>query len=131
MSTEIICALISLGGVIVSGLLAWGVSNSTARHQIKQMKLTWARDDVVSSDDEFADMASEVAKYVTLLHNENWVLADSSRAKVSALRAKESGSLALSLDALYGALLNDGPEAIDAALSEVIEQKRKAKRQQV
>lgn len=129
MSTEIICALISLGGVVASGLLAWLVSNSTAKQQVDQMKLTWAHDDVVSSDDEFADMASEVAMYVTLLHDGNWVIADSARAKVAALRSKESGPLACALDALYATLLRDGAEDIDTALTEVIKQKRKAKGQ--
>ena len=81
------------------------------------MQRTWEREDVVSSDDEFAQMAESVAVYIhSGVRVANYI------GKVAALRSKEHGSLAKSLDSLYFAIQTSDKAAINKALSKVIEQ---------
>lgn len=124
MKAEIICALITVGGALLSALIAFFVSRSTANKEIEKMKLTWEREDVISSDDEFADMASAVATYV----QNGW--SDTQRtamSKIAAIRSKEIGSLASKLDQLYTAVSRDNAKSADSLLTEVINEKRQAK----
>lgn len=126
MKTEIITALISLAGVIASSVISWFISRNTATNEMKKMKLTWQHEDVVSSDDEFADMAAMVSRCVKFKKGPE---SEDAAAKVAALRSKESGNLAISLDNLYSCITAQYPVGtkIDAALTEVINEKRKAK----
>ncbi len=89
------------------------------------MQRTWEREDVVSSDDEFAQMAESVAVYI-----HSGVRVANCIGKVAALRSKEHGSLAKSLDSLYFAIQTSDKAAINKALSKVIEEKRRAKSSQ-
>lgn len=124
MKTEIICALIALVGTLISAVIAWFVSRSTANKEIEQLKLTWEREDVVSSDDEFAKMASNVASYIQCDSGHYQREAMSSAA---AIRAKESGELGMLLDQLYSAIEKDSVSETNQALTRVIEKKREAK----
>lgn len=94
------------------------------------MKLEWKRQDIVSSDDDFSDMAIAVSAFIqtqTLRTHTQAVAA------IMKIRAKESGDIAKSLDALYEAVgrrgygYNPDLNQIDNLLSEILEQKRNSK----
>jgi hypothetical protein len=130
LNTEIICALIAVTGTVVSALISFFVSKSSAEKEIQKMKLEWKRQDIVSSDDDFSDMAIAVSAFIqtqTLRTHTQAVAA------IMKIRAKESGDIAKSLDALYEAVgrrgygYNPDLNQIDNLLSEILEQKRNSK----
>lgn len=124
MKIEIICALMTFGGIVVSALFSYVISRFTANKEIERMKLTWEREDVISSDDEFAAMAGSVAKFVST-HSET----TKRRAleQVASIRSKETGELGRLLDNLYLEIQSGYPANADIHLSQVIDQKREAK----
>ncbi|MGM9563758.1 MAG: hypothetical protein ACI3VQ_06740 [Faecousia sp.] len=124
MSVEIICALIAVAGTALSAWVSWFVSRSTANKEIEKMQLAWEREDVVSSDDEFAEMAAGVAEFVqaySAFYQRNAL------AKVAAIRSKETGELGKLLDDLYDAIKSCDYSRTNLTLSEVINEKRNAK----
>lgn len=127
MNTEIICAMIAVAGTVVSALLAWFVSRLTANKEIERLKLSWEREDVVTSDDEFAEMTASVAQYVSSLFEGYDLSAQIPASKVAAIRSRESGALADRLDTLYQALLSRQPVTINDELTLVIQEKRNRK----
>lgn len=124
MTTEVVCTLITFGGVVFSALISYAISRSTANKEIEKMELTWEREDVVSSDDEFAEMASAVAKFVT--HNSG-VNQRAAMEQVAAVRSKETGVLGRLLDELYIEVQSGVAYNADIRLSQVIDQKRESK----
>ena len=124
MYTEVICTVIALAGTIFSGLISWLVSHHVANKEIEKARLTWEREDVVSSEDEFADMASSIALYLQTLNISDWNAAVS---KVAAVRSKETGILAEYLDNLYFSLKSQNIQMSEDNLTQVIEEKRKRK----
>lgn len=125
MSTEVICALIAAGGALLSAVVAWFVSRAAANKEIERLKLTWAREDVITSDEDFAAMCAAVSRYV---QTERLRYKDAASALVSSVRSKEDGVLADSLDCLYASLKRGNSFYVDECLTKVIEEKRKAKR---
>lgn len=125
MSTEIICALITVGGVIGSAVISYAISRTTANKEIEKLQLTWQREDVVSSDDEFSAMAGAVAKY---LQSPTGRTKSAAMEQVAAIRSKEIGTLGKMLDKLYADIYHDLTRNVDLQLSQVIDQKREAKR---
>lgn len=125
MLTEVICALIAAGGALLSAVVAWFVSRAAANKEIEKLKLTWAREDVITSDEDFAAMCAAVSRYVQTIRPRD---KDTAAALVSSVRSKEAGVLADSLDSLYASLRGTGVLNVDECLTKVIEEKRKAKR---
>jgi len=113
MTTEVICAIIAAGGAIVSAVIARSVSHSTAKKELERLKLTWDREDVVSSDDDFAEMAFAVARYTQ------------SRRETYDSSARDVISMVASVRARRQDLA-----AIEDALTRVIDEKRKCQRAQ-
>lgn len=60
MSTEVICALISAAGVVLSAL----VSVLISRNEIKKLKLSWSRDDDLSFSEDFNRACSCILNYI-------------------------------------------------------------------
>lgn len=104
MNTEILCAIISAGGVVVASVISWLVSRSTANKEIRKMRMTWAHEKEISCDEGFAEMVSAVSLYINSRN-----IGDGYRAleMVSKLRAKETGELARKLDILHSKIEND------------------------
>lgn len=125
MSTEVICALIAAGGTLLSAVVAWFVSRAAANKEIEKLKLTWAREDVITSDEDFAKMCAAVSRCVQTMRSRD---TDTAVALVSSVRSKEVGVLADSLDNLYASLRCSGAFNVDECLTKVIEEKRKVKR---
>lgn len=122
MKTEIVCAVIALTGTLCSVIISWFISQQSIKSENDKLQKTWDREDVVSSDDEFAQMAESVAVYIHSSYSKATCIG-----KVAALRSKEHGALAKSLDKLYSSIQSGDKTAVNLALSEVIEEKRKAK----
>jgi len=124
LETEVLCTLITVAGTVLSALIAWFVSRSTASKELEKLKLTWEREDIVSSDDEFAAMASAVANYV---HSNVPLCQREAMCAVASIRSKESGDLGTLLDQLYNAINSNYSIEADRLLSQVINKKRDAK----
>lgn len=122
---EVICTLITLCGTIISAVISWFVSRYSTNKEIEKLKLTWEREDVVSSDDEFAAMISDIAELIFYDCPEQ---KRETLSKVAAARSKESGTLATSLDDIYYAIREDDKREMERVLFYLIEEKRKAKR---
>lgn len=124
MTSEVICTLITVGGVTFSALISYAISRSTANKEIEKLQLSWEREDIISSDDEFADMTGAVAKYVS--HNTSSNQRDAIE-RVASVRSKETGTLGRLLDELYIDVKSNNINNADIHLSQVIDQKREAK----
>lgn len=133
MNTEIVCALIAVTGTLVSAVISFWVSKFSAEKEIQKMKLEWKRQDIVSSDEDFSDMAVAVSRFIQMQTSKTHA---DVVAAVTKIRAKEFGTIADDLDALYatigrrGAGYSPNREEIDRLLSEILKQKRDAKRAQ-
>lgn len=124
MTTEVMCALTTVSGTLLSSLIAFLVSRSTANKEIEKMKLAWNREDSISSDEYFSAMASSVALYVNC--NIGSYQTDA-MGRLAALRATETGELAQNLDNLYFAVRDARHGEIDSLLTKLLNQKREAK----
>lgn len=125
LTSEIICSLIALGGTVLSALISYFVSRSTANKELEKLRLTWAREDLVSSDEEFAEMASAIAKFI---QRRNGGDQRNAIAHIAAIRSKEAGEIAILLDRLYQAVRDWRPDEVDALLTQIVEKKRETKR---
>lgn len=121
---EVTCSLISLLGVVISTLVSKSVSKNTTAKEIEKMKLSWDREDLVSSEEDFSKMASSVGKYVSTLHT---ALKRDALGEIASVRAKENGDLALALDRLYIAVSEGNVHDVNKCLTNVINEKRKLK----
>ena len=116
----IICVLsgfFSVAGAVISILKSRVVAKT--EHELKQ--LTWQREDIVSSEEEFAQMARAVSVFSTDRHNDRGAALQS----VAAIRAKETGALGEALDELYSCVRYEDNPGTNRALSKVIDEKRK------
>lgn len=128
ISSAIVSALISVIGSIITTAMANKAAAKTAKettnNEIEKLKLTWDREDIVSSDDEFAEMAATVARFVQYNNSPN--RADA-MAKVAAVRSKELSGLGEDLDFLYDAIRSNSQTEADQYLTMAITEKRKIK----
>ena len=124
VSSEMICALIAVAGTVLSALISYGVSRYTANKELEKMKMTWEREDVVSSEDEFSAMSKAVGAFVQSGRPHHQRVA---MELVAAARSKESGALGSLLDELYMHIQSGHVSNTDVWLTKVINQKREAK----
>lgn len=128
ISSAIISAFITMIGSIITAKIsqktAVKTAEKTANREIEKMERTWQREDIVSSDEEFAEMASAVASFV---HMSNGAFSLDAAKAVAAIRSKETGELASTLDLLYNSIQADDYQKTDMLLSEAISEKRKIK----
>ena len=130
VSSAVISALITFIGSIISANIARKSAKETAQEiankEIEKMKLSWQREDMVSSDEEFAEMASVVAKFCAFATGA-W--SDEAIEKVGAIRSKESGKLGQIMDELYESVKCDRFAEADLLLTDAINEKRRLKSQ--
>lgn len=127
MTTEVLSGLFSLVGIVSSGVLAFLVAKSSASKEIDKLKLTWKREDVVSSEADFSEMVSSVAVYAKTLSIDDMNTATKWVAKI---RAQENGALGDLLDGLYNQLRDPIVFELEDTLSEIIKEKRQRKNKQ-
>lgn len=125
ISTELACTLITTGGIIFSALISKAVAKSTAAKEIEKMKLTWEREDLIESDDEFGEMVKLVILYLSDIGYGPY----EALAAIGALRVKESTEIAALLDVLYQSVKKRDSAATDKLLDEVIAVRRKSRNQ--
>ena len=127
MSPEIICTLISVTGVVLSGVISVISSRIIANNELKKLERSWAREDSATSDEEIEQLAAAIYDFVTC-GNDNFRLPAIS--KLAAIRAKETSDLAPLLDQLHDALYRCNRSQSEQLFSEVIKHKREQHRTQ-
>lgn len=120
--SEVTCTLITAAGSLLTLYLSGRLSARNMQEAIRQMKLTWKREDVVSSEDEFAEMASAVSEFVFYNSETNQGKAI---AKIAVVRSKESMLLGTILDQLYQSVKKNDTKSSDRLLSDAIKEKRR------
>ena len=130
ISAAVMCAIITVIGNIISAKIAQKTAEKTAREtankEIEKMERTWECEDLVSSDEEFAEMASLVSSFTYV--QDGFAALDSVK-KIAEIRSKESGDIAEILDKLYNAVVNEDYAQADRLLTAAIAEKRKIKQQ--
>lgn len=121
LTTEIICALITTGGVIIASGVSALVSRSIAKKSDEKDDKKWNRKALISSVDELSAMANAVGAYISFDSARNH---QNAMATVAAVRIRESGQLGESLDELQDALCRKNIPATKEALSKVVNDKR-------
>lgn len=127
-SSVAVSAIISLIGSVIVAFIsrkaAIRTAKETANHEMEKLERTWNHDDVVSSDDEFAEMASIVSRFVGM---ETGAWGIDALSKVAELRSRESGVMGSILDNLYCSIKDDDYPRANELLSKAIEEKRRIK----
>ena len=121
ISSTAITVIASLVSAIISSLIAKRTAESTANKEIEKMRLSWEHEDIVSSDEEFAEMVKAVAKvcdYYCLDNQQDAI------GKVASIRSKERGQLGDALDNLYNAVKAENFDAANMYLTFAIDHKR-------
>lgn len=121
ISPELACSLISVAGVALSAFVSKRTAETVANKETEKMKLKWEREDVVSSDEEFASMVDAAAQTIAHPSSENYSVAVG---RVAAIRSKEIGTLGELMDELYKAIRNLDYERADEWLTKIIKLKR-------
>lgn len=130
VSSAVISAVITFIGTVISAREARKSAKETAQEiankEIEKMKLSWQREDMVTSDEEFAEMASVVAKFCAFATG-GW--SDEAIERVAAIRSKESGILGQIMDDLYSSIKYNRFQEADMHLTAAINEKRRIKTQ--
>ena len=130
ISSAIVSAAITVVGNIVMARITAKSAERTAKdaaaNEIEKMQLTWNREDTVSSDDEFAEMAAVVSKWA-VWKTGAWD-ADAIE-KVSSIRAKEIGALGDIMDELYACIDSRMFDRGNELLTKAINERRRIKMQ--
>lgn len=128
ISSAIVSVVITvLGNLITTRITqksAEKIARETINHEIEKMERTWQREDIVSSDEEFAKMASTVATFV---YCETGYGQEEALRELASVRSKESGSIGQLLDDLYVAVQKGQHHLADDLLSSTIQEKRRIK----
>ena len=126
-SAVVSTAITVIGSIIVAHIsrkAAIGTAKETASRELEKLERTWNHDDIVSSDDEFAEMAALVSKFVCFA-NGGWQV--DALSKVAEVRSRESGKLGDILDKLYVRIGQQYYRETDVLLAEAIAEKRRLK----
>lgn len=128
VSSAVVSAIIAaIAGVITANIsrkTARDTAQETTSREIEKLERTWDREDIVSSDEEFAEMASIVTRFVAVADG-MWCV--EAAEKVAAVRSKEIGEIGHILDALYKNILNDDFSGTEQCLTNAIQEKRRIK----
>lgn len=125
---ETLRSLIAFAGVLMSAIISWFISRSTAKNEIRKMKLSWEHERNTVLDQEFDQLISLVSAYIDKRSLGFDVDTTEALQKVAVARTRETGPLAPLLDELYLDLQGKNLKKIDASLSAIIECKRKSGR---
>lgn len=128
ISSAVVGAVISLIGSIITAKIAQKTAikaaQETTNQEIKKLERTWEREDIVSSDEEFAAMAGAVGRFI---HRTSYENGEDATEKVAAIRSKEYGTLGSILDCLHKSLDARDYERAERELSKAIDEKRRLK----
>ena len=127
MKTEIICAIIALAGIALSGFVSWLIAKHAAKVEINRLQTVWAHEKAESADVAFEEMVVAVSRYVKDTSLQAFADAQGS---VCIYRAKATGELAQLVDDLDALIIRGTPDraAVSAKLSYIVQCKRKGER---
>lgn len=127
MKTEVICALITASGVLLSTLGSLFISKITASKEIKKLELEFEHNDNAKLSAELSDALAAAAKYankpVRMFHTD-------AVTKVATVRVRYGGEIGRILDVLYNDLTSETSSNIDRTLALLVEEKRKCESDQ-
>lgn len=122
MKTEVICAIISAGGVLLSTFGSLTISKIAASKEIKKIKLEFDHSDNAKLAEELSEAMAAAAKY----SNKPVVMYQTDAvSKVAAVRVRYSGEVGRLLDVLYNNLANGNYREIDRTIALLVDAKRK------
>ena len=128
ISSAIVSAVITVLGNIITAKISQKAAvesaKDTAAHEIDKLQLMWQHESIVSSDEEFAEMAAVVSKFISY---SNGAFDADAIEKVAAIRSKESGQLGRIMDDLYKSVLSDAYKQAEQLLAQAIDEKRRIK----
>ena len=128
ISSAALSAVITVIGSIIAAHIsrkaAVETAKETANHELEKLERTWDHDNIVSSDDEFAEMAAIVSKFVCY---ESGAWSDDALSKVAEIRSRESDQLGRILDSLYIYIEERNYGDTDKTLTAAINEKRRLK----
>lgn len=128
VSSAVVSTIFGFVGNIIAAKIAQNTAvkaaQETATQEIKRMERTWEREDLVSSDEEFAAMTAAVARYV---HRNTIEHGIDAAGKVAGVRSKEHGEMGRILDALHKSIDDRDQEKAALEMSKAIDEKRKIK----
>ena len=126
ISSAVVGAIVSFVGNIIAAKIAQKTAIKAAQEataqEIKKLERTWEREDIVSSDEEFAEMSCAVSKYI---HRNTIENGTDAVGKVASIRSKEHGELGRILDALHKCLDDRDLDGASKELTKAIDEKRR------
>lgn len=124
LSSAVVSTLVSVIGGIITAHISRKNAADAAKQELERLERTWDHEDIVSSEDEFSEMAALVSKFVCFA-NGAWDV--DALSKVAEVRSRESGVLGTILDKLYASIRQCHYQDADNLLSEAIAEKRRIK----
>ena len=117
LSTELICAIITASGTVLSAVIAFFSARYTAKREIRKMKLQWTREDNLSDKKEFSEMTAAVSRYA----QSGWSRHQREALEcISVLQVSASGELLDELTTLSNLVASDSLDDISQQLMTVI-----------
>jgi hypothetical protein len=112
-------------GVLVSAFLSYRIARNTASAELKKLELTWQHEKEALLDSTYDKMVSAVTVYIARPFLE---FLETACNAVGAYRAHAPAEMADSVDALSECLTRRDVPAVSAALSHLLEIRRKCNR---
>ena len=109
-------------GVLVSAFLSYRIARNTASAELKKLELTWQHEKEALLDSTYDKMVSAVTVYIARPVHE---LLEEACNAVGAYRAHAPAEMTDSVDALSECLTRRDVPAVSAALSHLLEIRRK------
>lgn len=125
--TQIICALITLVGVIYANLSSRRIAKRTTEKELEKLERTWKHDDAVAYEQAFRDMIEAVTKYIL---DSSGTKQEIAQTKVVLMLSYATGELAAKVDNLYNSLKRNSPIDAESQLKDAIECRRDIRTQQ-
>ena len=114
LSTEVVCALITLGGIIFANLSSRWIAKEAAVKEMEKLKQTWEHDNKIAFEQAFHAMVEAVSAYIL---NSNISNQESARVTTAIMLTFAKGELADKIVALYSTLKRrPAPEAEELLL---------------
>ena len=120
MSSEVICLIITTVGSLAAAAISAATSKKVAASEIKKLKLTWEREDAITSSEDIAELTRLVYSFTSCLNDAFAIPAIS---KTAEIRTNATGEFAAALDELYDALSQRNRIKAESLMSEVIKSK--------
>lgn len=124
MWVEIIVAVIGVAGIIFTAHTSKRVAETTAKAEVFKLRETWAHEKELALDADFDEMVAAVSGFLRYGDLKQAIEAEQ---KTAICRAKATGELATTVDALSVVLSRQNPDrnTVQAKLDAAVEIKRK------